>query len=188
MSLLPTVTYIPASYNESTGVSWYAEGTRLDCASYIQAPFYSNYTGNITSSSCADAAAQYDASLADFVLWNPSLDDSDSCELVDGLQYCAQVYNVTAQDITSYCTQWATAPSGYDCYMLSASYGVDIDAFVSWNPSLVNSNCTGYQMGTSYCVAVNGYQQPGEYPDYPFPAPRSVARRTSSPKQGVIAN
>ena len=110
MSAFPSQTYIPLS-----NYIPYANGTRLDCAEYVQAPLSTNYTVNTTSLACEDAATQYNISLSDFISWNPSLNGITPCVMTNRTQYCTQLYNVVAPNITSTCTQYETAPPGYDC-------------------------------------------------------------------------
>ena len=48
------------------------------------------------------------------------------------------------------CQQYTASPGDY-CYLIAQNHGIDVGAFISWNPS-VNSDCTNIQVGTSYCV------------------------------------
>ncbi|KAI0449631.1 hypothetical protein F5B21DRAFT_509009 [Xylaria acuta] len=160
MTMLPAATYIPYSSNETTP---YANLTRMDCISYITAPFLVNITDNnntVTSSSCSNAAAAYGVSLSDFLLWNPALNGTNPCVLADNTKYCAQTTAVQAQDITEYCIQSQIPDPGYDCISFAAQAGIDPEQFVLWNPT-VGSDCSNFLPGLQYCVAVYHYQQPG---------------------------
>jgi len=45
-----------------------------------------------------------------------------------------------------------TVVSGDYCSLIGQKFGIDVGAFLSWNPS-VNSGCTNLQPGTAYCVS-----------------------------------
>ncbi|KAJ3577806.1 hypothetical protein NPX13_g2762 [Xylaria arbuscula] len=160
MTLLPAATYIPYTSNETTP---YANSTRMDCISYITAPFLVDIIDNnntVTSSSCSDAAAAYGLSLSDFLLWNPDLNGINPCVLANNTKYCAQASTVQAQNITESCIQTQIPEPGYSCLSFVAQAGIDPNQFTLWNPS-VGSDCSNFQPGLEYCVAVYHYQQPG---------------------------
>ncbi|KAI0141569.1 hypothetical protein GGR57DRAFT_404025 [Xylariaceae sp. FL1272] len=164
MSALPTATYVPYSTNKTTP---YANNTRLDCTSYITAPFRVNVTSVngtsviTTSSSCSAAAAAYGVSLLDFLLWNPGLgNDTTSCTLTPMRQYCAQITSARAEDVTDACVKFQIPSPGYDCDNFMAQSGIEPSEFVRWNPS-VGSDCSKFSPGTEYCVGVYHYKQPG---------------------------
>jgi hypothetical protein len=48
------------------------------------------------------------------------------------------------------CESYTAAPGDY-CFLIAQNRGIDVGAFISWNPS-INSDCTNLQVGTSYCV------------------------------------
>jgi len=48
------------------------------------------------------------------------------------------------------CQQYTANPGDY-CYLIAQNHGVDVGAFISWNPS-INGDCTNLQVGSSYCV------------------------------------
>ncbi|KAI1120092.1 hypothetical protein F5Y10DRAFT_290339 [Nemania abortiva] len=162
MTMLPAATYVPYSSNLTTS---YANSTRMDCISYITAPFMVNSTDNnntytATSSSCSDAALAYGVSLSDFLLWNPELNGTNPCVLASNTQYCVQAAAVQAQNITDYCIEYQIPDAGYDCLSFAAQAGIDPTQFVEWNPT-VGSDCSNFLPGLQYCVAVYHYKQPG---------------------------
>jgi hypothetical protein len=157
MTMFPTQTYIPWSSNLTVP---YDNLTRLDCEEYIVAPFYTNYSTNATSSSCSDAAQQFNVALDDFMSWNPSLNGTNPCVLNSNTQYCVQVIQQVAQGVTESCVQMEAASAGFDCVDFSALHGVDPSQLVLWNPT-INSDCSNFQIGVAYCVAVWHYRQPG---------------------------
>lgn len=160
MESWPTATYVASSE-----VAGYANGTRMDCATYVTAPILTNYTGNGTTSlDCQDVVDQYGILMSDFMSWNPSLSntttDSSGCVMTNNTQYCVQTYDMISQNITDYCTQTEIAPSGYDCYKFTSMHGIESDQFFLWNPEL-GTDCENFAVGTKYCIAVNHYRQPG---------------------------
>ncbi|KAI8945349.1 hypothetical protein F4801DRAFT_568522 [Xylaria longipes] len=160
MTMLPAATYVPFSSNLTTP---YANSTRMDCISYITAPFMVNITDNnttVTSSSCSDAASAYGVSLSDFLLWNPELNGTNPCVLASNTQYCVQTSSVQAQNITNYCTEYQIPAAGYDCLSFAAQAGIESGQFAQWNPT-VGSDCSNFLPGLQYCVAVYHYKQPG---------------------------
>lgn len=147
-SLLPTFTAVAnASDGLNLTVIPYANGTFDDCARYISAPFVSNYSTNTTSSSCADAAAQFGVDLSDFISWNPSLNTStgSNCTLQPGYDYCVRTYDLQ-NDATQYCSEWEITQSGFGCQEFANLYGIEVDQFVLWNPE-VGSDCSNFTMG-----------------------------------------
>ncbi|KAK8084055.1 hypothetical protein PG996_002836 [Apiospora saccharicola] len=159
--LAPMTVYPEATYVAKSAPAPYANRTRLDCAVYVTAPILTNYTGNGTTSlDCQDAAGQYGINLADFVDWNPSLEGRDPCRMANYTQYCAQTYSRVSPGIVGACVQREAAPAGYDCHKFTAVRGLEPEQFVLWNPD-VGSGCEKFRVGTSYCVAVHHYAQPG---------------------------
>ncbi|KAK8091449.1 hypothetical protein PG997_001810 [Apiospora hydei] len=160
MEAWPSATYVPF-----TEAAPYANGTRMDCATYVTAPMLTNYTGNGTTSlACADVADQYGIALDDFLTWNPSLNSSDPCTMANNTQYCVQSYARFSQGMTDSCVQTETAPPGYDCYKFTADWGVDSDQFAVWNPD-VGPGCQNFTVGKQYCISVLHFQQPGIAPN-----------------------
>ncbi|KAK8036494.1 hypothetical protein PG991_001631 [Apiospora marii] len=157
----PMSAYPEATYVAKSAPPPYANRTRLDCAVYVTAPVLTNYTGNGTTSlDCQDVAAQYGIDLADFVDWNPSLEGVQPCRMAIDIQYCAQTYSRVSPGIVGACVQREVAPAGYDCHKFTAGRGLEPDQFVLWNPD-VGGGCERFRVGTSYCVAVHHYAQPG---------------------------
>lgn len=156
MSSYPNATYVP-----STEAAPYADDTRLDCYSYVTAPILTNYTGNGTISlACEDVIEQYGILLSDFLDWNPSLDESSPCTMMNYTQYCVQTYPRLSEKIVLSCTEFDEAEPGYDCIGFTSSRGLDPDQFALWNPE-VGSDCSDFEVGTQYCVAVLHYKQSG---------------------------
>jgi hypothetical protein len=141
MNAFPSQTYVPLS-----NYIPYADGTRMDCAEYVQAPISTNYTANTTSFACKDAATHDNISLSEFISWNPSLNRTSPCLMSNAILYCAQLYNVVAPNITNACTQYETVPPGYDYLSFPTLFGVDPTQFNLWNPS-ISADCTNFQRG-----------------------------------------
>ncbi|RSL59367.1 hypothetical protein CEP54_007320 [Fusarium duplospermum] len=71
----------------------------------------------------------------------------------------------TDPGIPSDCTYWETAfDEDYDCAYFMDSWGLEREQFIEYNPS-VKSDCSGIQVGHSYCVEVNfGFPRDEEPP------------------------
>jgi hypothetical protein len=143
MSLFPTPTYVPM--NDTLEVVPFANGTRLDCAVYFEAPVLTNFSTNTTSLSCSDASKAYNVSLTDFISWNPSL-NAASCRMTPNSQYCGQRLSLSAPNMTSSCVQYEVAQPGWACQNFTASYGIEQDVFGQWNPT-VGDSCQNFQTG-----------------------------------------
>lgn len=164
-TLLPTAfdyTANASAYNLTSPAppAPYANGTRLDCTLYATAPVLTNSSSNATTLVCQDVADLYGIALADLVGWNPSLNASDPCTMAEDTQYCVQLVQNTADNITSACVGWDTAPAGYDCIDFVSLFGLDLAEFIAWNLG-VGDNCTNFTTGTSYCTSVAHYRQAG---------------------------
>jgi len=48
------------------------------------------------------------------------------------------------------CQTYTANPGDY-CFLIAQNRGIDVAAFISWNPS-INWDCTNLQVGTAYCV------------------------------------
>ncbi|RYP41942.1 hypothetical protein DL768_010417 [Monosporascus sp. mg162] len=131
-------------WNDTIEVAPFAEGTRQDCELYIQPPILMDWRYSNYSSDCEDVAAQYGVELDDLKTWNPSL--STNCTLSNDAQYCVLLAEEEPPEVTEYCAQYALVESGYDCDYFAASYGVERDQFVLWNPS-VGSECENFRNG-----------------------------------------
>ncbi len=154
----PQATYVPSDPGAP-----YANRTRMDCETYVTAPISTNYTMNGTTSfACDDVVSQYKIEMAEFLDWNPSLNESSPCMMANHTQYCVQRSARVSKDITEYCVEMQTAPSGYDCGKFTADYGLDQDQFVLWNPN-IGKSCENFEVGTSYCVEVKHFRQPGMF-------------------------
>lgn len=164
-TLLPTAfdyTANASAYNLTSPAlpAPYANGTRLDCTLYATAPVLTNSSSNATTLACQDVADLYGIALADLVGWNPSLNASDPCTMAEDTQYCVQLVQNTADNITSACVGWDTAPAGYDCIDFVSLFGLDLAEFIAWNLG-VGDDCTNFTTGTSYCTSVAHFRQAG---------------------------
>lgn len=131
-------------WNNSEEIAPFAEGTRLDCDLYVQAPILKDWTTGEESSSCADVAKGYNIDVDQLTQWNPSLEGD--CVLKDDVQYCVQLEPQTATEITDKCSQYAFARPGNDCGKFVSLYGLDRKEFVAWNP-IVGTNCGDFKTG-----------------------------------------
>ncbi|KAJ5185308.1 Peptidoglycan-binding Lysin subgroup [Penicillium cf. griseofulvum] len=61
---------------------------------------------------------------------------------------------------TPYCTWWADDDGSTKCADIPGYWGISMEDFVRWNPS-VGNDCAGYVSGNSYCVEAYGEPAPG---------------------------
>lgn len=116
--------------------------------------------------SCEQAAQAYRVSLADFLSWNPGLQNltTDTCELSADEQYCAQLKRVEpAGGTTPYCLQYQVAEQGTsdfgDCDAYLATFSIDEPSFKEWN----GVGCDSFNTGYSYCTAVKHFRPAGKF-------------------------
>jgi len=142
--------------DEDFSIPW-APGTRQDCAVYATAPITIDRSTGATSSSCADAAAQYGVAVDELIRWNPSLRAADgagkqeagpaaSCTLQENLNYCVQVFEDVPADTTEYCVRRSMTRQGDSCRRFLSGHGLAMEKFVAWNPS-VGEKCEKFALG-----------------------------------------
>ena len=144
MSLMPTPTkpgFINGSVSDD-GSSWsytFAPGTRLDCYTYANTTVFGN-----NSASCQTLAYNYGVNETDLQFWNPIL--NGSCTLDPSQTYCVQLMQMNSTNATSSCVAWDIPDSHWSCANFLSSWGLDLDEFSSWNPS-VGSKCENWRFG-----------------------------------------
>lgn len=133
-------------------VTPFGNNTRLDCATYVTPPVLVNATNRTFSYSCANVAKAYGVSVADLLLWNPSINQTggivDPCELSGRKQYCVQPLPMIAKDMTTACNLTTVAPPGSSCSTFAITNNITQAAVIAWNPS-VGQNCVNYVSGLS---------------------------------------
>ncbi|QGI60004.1 hypothetical protein CEK26_003983 [Fusarium fujikuroi] len=159
-----------------------ANGTRQDCNQYF---FILNTTEAPLAADCWGLATGWDITPEEFILWNPSLDESSKkgsgsnsynypCTLSESVSYCVALESATAvpgprkeepppnpraADEVQNCTSWFAAKTGWSCEDLLLTKHLDIEDFYSMNPS-VKGDCSGMAIGTYYCVSTNADRSP----------------------------
>lgn len=161
-----------------------AADTRIDCWDYI---WWNESLGSPMS--CWDLAASADITSEMFVLWNPSLDQSNStgdsdanstatptydypCTISASSSYCIAVASPTPTPSATItppsprgageiegCTQWFKAMLSCEAHL--DALHMTVAALYEYNPS-VGAECTGYVLGTYYCWSTS---QDGSVPD-----------------------
>ncbi|KAM0209537.1 hypothetical protein ACHAQD_011123 [Fusarium lateritium] len=153
-----------------------ANDTRQDCYRYFVIP---NFT-------TAPLASAWEITHEEFILWNPSLDDSSKkgsgsssykfpCTVSENVSYCVTLESPTAvpgprkekapsnpraAGEVQNCTSWFAAETGWSCENLLLTKHLEIEDFYSMNPS-VKSDCSGGMViGTYYCVSTNADRSP----------------------------
>lgn len=166
---LPTPTGRDPDQPNLGWVPVYGNGTREDCDVYMTPPIIWNGTLDYT---CANAAEAYHVSLADFLSWNPVLQNqttgtTEQCELSPDEQYCAQFKRVqpaAGPGVTKYCAQYQVSePGSYeygDCESYLQSFGLSEATFKEWN----GVGCDGFQSGYAYCASAMHFRPAGICP------------------------
>jgi hypothetical protein len=139
-NLLPRPTNMVGSINGSDVWSYkYAEGTRLDCITYV------NGTDFGATASCAAVAQAAGVNETDIAFWNPSL--RDSCVLRGNSTYCVQrvKQNGTAT-MTGYCNLRDTATFNMTCATFTSLWGMNSKRLNDYNPG-VGNDCENWIPG-----------------------------------------
>ncbi|KAF5561912.1 hypothetical protein FNAPI_3459 [Fusarium napiforme] len=165
-----------------------ANDTRRDCNQYL---YILNTTAVPLAADCWAMATVWDITPEEFILWNPSLDDSSKkgsgsnsynypCTLSESVSYCVALESATAvpgprkedappspraADEVQNCTSWFAAKPGWSCENLLLTKHLEIEDLYSMNPS-VKSDCSGMAIGTYYCVSTNADGSPPGMDDY----------------------
>ncbi|KAL8350544.1 hypothetical protein RB598_005716 [Gaeumannomyces tritici] len=170
-TLLPDSTMVPYERNDTR--SPLADGTRDDCAHYLEGAWFTNVTsGGSLGSVCALAASNYFAELEALGLWNPSLGNTSDpgCRFEVGKRYCAQLYwdangaqPVPDGPLYEYelregyikgCTRFSDVPLGWECSDIYDYYGITKEQFYQYNPA-VGSDCNNLWPNYAYCTSTN---------------------------------
>ncbi|KAH8645404.1 hypothetical protein BX600DRAFT_356684, partial [Xylariales sp. PMI_506] len=132
----------------------------------------------VSGDTCYDIAATYGITLDEFYSWNPAVGDDCSgldygyyvCISVPGAATTTAITSTTSTTSTtttasvtgptpeqtgiiSTCDSYYLVVSGDTCYDISATYGITLDDFYSWNPA-VGDDCSGLDYGYYVCVGV----------------------------------
>ena len=62
----------------------------------------------------------------------------------------------TGTGTVSGCTEWYVVQSGDYCSLIATKFGLDVNVFMSWNPSVNAPSCSSLILGWAYCVATTG--------------------------------
>ncbi|KAL2857220.1 hypothetical protein BJY01DRAFT_136766 [Aspergillus pseudoustus] len=135
-------------------------GTTRRCGAYYQVR---------SGDYCELIADSFSIDLPLFQAINPSI-NSDCTNLVPGLYYCVSptrdwnetttttavpTYTAapapTPSGTTSHCYEWYVVRSGDSCNRIESLYGITLDEFRLWNPSL-NQQCSNLRAGIAYCI------------------------------------
>ncbi|OJJ37014.1 hypothetical protein ASPWEDRAFT_170511 [Aspergillus wentii DTO 134E9] len=160
-----------------------AKGTRKDCEEYME---------NIYGKDVDCSYFRIQVPMSYFVTWNPSL-FYWNCTLANATRYCtklgegftidtseddavyASVPKNAALNSTHRCFSWHNVTRGDGCDSIREEADIGMGAFYGWNPS-IRRNCTGLQLGVSYCVSGEGYDDTS----FSTPTPTPSSTRPSS--------
>lgn len=178
-SSFSAATYIPtlfAGYNRTL-----ANGTVTTCSDYLNgADYQEDLTGTFYASNCQLAASVYGITVANLVVWNPSLDsNASSCAFDATAWYCAgyggdypDLANDTVPDDGNAtatttvasppgptqsgepadCNSWYVAQADDTCTTVATEYGITVAQFLAWNPAVSSDCSTGFWADEAYCV------------------------------------
>lgn len=156
------------------------------------------YHKAVAGDNCADVAATYGISLAEFLKWNTAVSAGCSGFWL-GYYYCVGIPETqppvtpttttapsgptpTQAGIIKSCQQYHKAESGDLCAGVVTKYGITMDDFLEWNQA-VSADCSGFWMGYYYCVGI-----PGTKPPVPTPTTTSAPPAGPTPTQdGIIS-
>jgi LysM repeat protein len=142
-----------------------ANASRQDCEVYVTPPVLANETARFWSYDCVDVARLYGVTVAKLLEWNPSVNETggklSDCEMPGKHQYCVQPVARKATGITPNCSMTALAETRMShCQDLTRLYNITTSALAAWNLGVGGSACSGYRVGTTYCVAVSNFRSP----------------------------
>jgi LysM repeat protein len=126
---------------------------------------------------CANIAAAYSITLAQFYAWNPAV--GNTCAGLDANDYVC--VNIVGNTLTTTTTTTKTTPtngistpqpiqtglvancnkfylvqSGDSCAPVAAKFGVPLSTFYAWNPA-VGTTCANLDVGDYVCVDIIGF-------------------------------
>ena len=191
------------NYHNTQPIILIANETRVDCSDYI----WLNSTTNTSLADCWQLSLTYGITAEQFILWNPSLDANQNstngtydypCTLSASSSYCVTLAQATAAPMTedaptpraageiSNCTSWDVASTYFDCSSFLGLYDLTLAQFYAFNPS-VNSDCSGLNAGTYYCVSTEeDGGPPPENTSTEFPSTTVTTTTTTSSPTGIV--
>ncbi|KFY18021.1 hypothetical protein V492_00208 [Pseudogymnoascus sp. VKM F-4246] len=148
----------------STVPSPVQEGIIDTCTSYYKA---------LDGDDCSKITARFGFTLADFIQWNPAVDEACAGFWL-GYYYCvatpdsvpttttggavptatSSVPSPVQEGIIDTCTSYYKALDGDDCSKITARFGFTLADFIQWNPA-VDKTCAGFWLGYYYCVSIS---------------------------------
>ncbi|KAL6233083.1 hypothetical protein BDW75DRAFT_196167 [Aspergillus navahoensis] len=150
-----TTTSEPAPAQTSTAPSTGSD-TNTNAPSPTQAGIDANcdkYHKVVSGDQCDTIESQYGITHADFSAWNPSIDDRCSNLWLD-YYVCVHVApKPQMPDITSDCKSYHKVQSGEGCWAIDSAYGITLDQFRKWNPT-IDASCSNLWVDYYVCVGV----------------------------------
>ncbi|KAL4884128.1 hypothetical protein BJY04DRAFT_215560 [Aspergillus karnatakaensis] len=109
---------------------------------------------NIASGDQCDAIeAKYGITNAQFSSWNPYIDKNSSNLWLD-YYVCVHVTpKPQMPDIVDSCKTYHKVSSGEGCWSIDSAYGITLDQFRKWNPT-IDASCSNLWVDYYVCVGV----------------------------------
>ncbi|KAL1616832.1 hypothetical protein SLS56_011264 [Neofusicoccum ribis] len=163
-----------------------ANDTRDDCPAYFVGDDYQyDLSGTRWAGNCAFAAQDYNVTVEDLGIWNPSLANSSApdCAFTLGLRYCGSWYDqpknyptpttpepedpgsTTAPAVPpgpthsgqpADCDEWHVVVEGDSCQSVADAAGISREQFLAWNPAVSEDCLTNFWLDQAYCVGTAG--------------------------------
>ncbi|KAF3392823.1 LysM domain-containing protein [Penicillium rolfsii] len=111
----------------------------------------------VSGDQCGTIESEYGISHTDFTVWNPSINAivAPGCSNL-WLDYYVCVHvkpEPPMPNLAADCKKYHKVQSGEGCYDIDSAYGITLDQFLKWNPS-VNPSCSNLWLGYYVCVGV----------------------------------
>ncbi|KAL1867742.1 hypothetical protein VTK73DRAFT_4027 [Phialemonium thermophilum] len=138
----------------------------------------------VAGDSCSTVAADFGITVAQFLAWNPAVDATCTVNFWAGYTYCVGVSSggptttttttkttptsksasgtaettpnlPTMSGIPCNCNLFYDVVAGDSCATVEAKFGITLDQFLAWNPTVSKDCATNFWVGESYCVGVS---------------------------------
>ncbi|CAG7566316.1 unnamed protein product [Fusarium equiseti] len=162
-----------------------------------------------STTTCLSIEAYYNVPLTTFYEWNPSVRE-DCTALITNYWVCVGIKGWTPAATTistrttttqttgiatpapiqdkmvKNCNKFHKTKSTTTCLSIEEYYGLPVDTFISWNPS-VGRGCTSLLVNYWVCVSVPGWEPPTKTITKPIASPMNGIPTPAAIQEGMIA-